>query len=1049
MISRFFIDRPIFAGVISILIVLAGLASMLSLPIAQYPDITPPQIQVTCSYPGADASTLSETVAAPIEQQVNGVQDMIYMYSTSSAQGSYTLNVFFAIGSNAESAQVNTQNRVNLALPQLPKEVQKTGVSITQQSPSILLIVAIQVPDGRYDEIYTSNYASLNILDDIKRLNGVSNAQIIGARDYAMRLWLKPDRMAQLGVTTTDVANAINEQNQQYAVGQLGQEPNAHPVELTLSVTAQGRLVDAKEFSDIIIRALPDGAYVRIKDIGRVELGAQNYTVDGTLDGKPTTLIAVYQQFGANALDVANEVKNTVERLSQRFPSGMVYSIPYDTTEFVKVSIYEVVRTVFEAAFLVVLVVFFFLQNPRATLIPLLAIPVSIIGTFAGLYLLGFSINTLTLFGMVLAIGTVVDDAIVVIENVERNMREKKLSPRDAARLAMDEVAGPAIAIVFVLCAVFIPVAFLGGIAGQLYKQFAITISVSVVISGIVALTLSPALAAALLKPSQTGESKYFGWFNRGFDKLTHQYMKGARWMIHRPKIGMTLFVLILVAVAGLYQLVPTSFVPTEDQGYVMALAMLPDGASLSRTNEVTKQVVAISEKNPAVEHVVAFSGYTLIDNLNQTNMGSYFVILKDWSERKSRSLWANSVLQSLAQQFYLIPQALILPFNPPSIQGLGTVGGIEFWLQNRGQGGADALASTTELFLEKANQRPELQNLSTSLNVYSQQLFVDLDRDKTRMLGVPIGSVFQTLQSLVGSLYINDFNKYGRVFQVMIQAEPSARSRPEDLGEAYVKNDKGEMIPLKALLTWKYSMGANVLNRFNIFQAAKINGQAAPGYSSGQAMSALEEVAKETLPIDFGYAWGGESYQEKQTEGSGNSVVIAGLVVVFLILAALYEKWSLAFAVISAIPFGILGALLAVYVLGMNNDVYFQIGLVTLIALSAKNAILIVEFAELKRKEGMSIVDAALEACQLRFRAILMTSLTFVFGVIPLVTSTGAGAASRHSVGTGVLGGMTFATLLAIFFVPLFYRILQELVEPKNNSVQTSSKGETCEQPS
>ncbi|PJD95268.1 MAG: hydrophobe/amphiphile efflux-1 family RND transporter [Parachlamydia sp.] len=1041
MISRFFIDRPIFASVISIIIVLAGLTALRALPVEQYPNITPPQIQVTATYAGADAQTVADAVAAPIEQQVNGVQDMIYMYSQNSSLGNMTLSVFFNIGSDINLAQINVQNRVSMALPQLPESVQHQGVSVQKQTPSILMIVAVDSPDGRYDDIYVSNYSTINILNELLRIPGISNAQIIGARDYSMRIWLRPDKMAQLQITAKDVVDAIKEQNSDYGIGQLGRPPNVNPVQILLPVSSQGRLATPEEFEKIILRAELNGSMVLLKDIGRAELGAQNYDVEGKLNRKTSAMIAIYQEYGANAIDVADRVKAVMEKLSKNFPKGLVYTIPYDTTIFVKASIKEVAMTILEAACLVVLVVLLFLQNLRATLVPVIAMLVSIVGTFAGMYVLGFSLNTLTLFGLVLAIGIVVDDAIVVIENVERNMREFGLSAKEAAGKAMDEVTGPVIAIVFVLCAVFIPVAFLGGIAGQLYKQFAITISISVVFSGLVALTLSPALAAILLKHSDK-PSKFTVVFDRIFNTITHYYSKGTGWLIGQTVLGLAIFAGILVALFFFFKYTPTGFVPNEDQGYLIVMNNLPDGASLGRTSAVSDQIIEIASKDPAVEQIVSLAGFSLMENLNRSNVGTNFVILKDWSVREKMDAPASKVLLNFRKQFSQIENALVIPFNPPAIQGLGTVGGFEFWIENRGDGGIESLQAITYELIEAAKKRPELTGLSTALQANNMQLYLDLDRFKARSLGVPIGDVYQTLQILLGSLYVNNFNKYGRVFQVTTQAEPKYREKIDDIGNMYVRSSNNKMVPLTALVTTRYSKGPTLVSRFNGFIGSKIIGNAAPGFTSGQAMDAMEEVAREILPLDMGFSWSGESYQEKSTGGTSASVLLAGLLMVFLILAALYEKWSLPFSIILAVPFGIFGAFAAIWIRGLANDVYFQVGLVTLIALSAKNAILIVEFAVMKRNEGMSVIEAALHAAKLRFRAILMTSLTFIFGVIPLVISTGAGAASRHSVGTGVMGGMISATLLAIFFVPLFFKLIMHFSERGSNKGPGDKEG-------
>jgi hydrophobe/amphiphile efflux-1 (HAE1) family protein len=941
-----------------------------------------------------------------------------------------TLNIFFNIGANADLALTNTQNRVDLAMAQLPELVQKQGVVVKKQTPTILMLVAVEATDDRYSELEVNNYASISIADELQRLPGVSNALVINARNYAMRVWLRSDQMAQLGITTSDVIRAIHEQNNTYPIGQLGQPPTDGPVQLTLPITALNRFTTPEEFDNIILRAISDGSTVRLRDVGHTTLGAQDYSVDGELNGKNVALVAIYQMYGANALDVAGEVKQTMERLSQRFPTGITYSIPYDTTNFIKVSIQEVKKTLYEAAVLVALVVFIFLQSLRATIIPVIAMVVSIVGTFAGMHLLGFSINTLTLFGLVLAIGIVVDDAIVVVENVERNIRERGLSSKEAAVQAMEEVSGPVIAIVCVLCAVFIPVAFLGGIAGGLYKQFAITLSISVIISGIVALTLSPVLAAYLLKKERK-PSRMADWFNGGLEKVTNGYTRGAAWLMdHTALVAMPIFVVTIAFMLVLLKVIPTSLVPQEDQGYVFVFANLPEEASLNRTEAVTHQIEPIARKNPAVQSVVAFSGFSLLDNLNRTPAGTYFVILKPWDQRNTAAERAGGVLRSLGRQYYAIPEAQIVPVNPPAIQGLGTVGGFEFWIVDQGGGSTDELAAMVQQFIAKAKTRPELTSLMSSIQPNCVQLFADLDRTKARSLDVPIGDVYQTLQAFLGSVYVNNFNKYGRVFQVMVQAEPAYRASLDDIGNIFVRSDDGVMVPINSLVNFNYSKGPNLISRFNTFPAAKINGAAAPGYSSGQAIKAMQEIAQEMLPLSMTSAWSGQAYQEIATGGTSVAVLGAALVLVFLILAALYERWSLPVAILLAVPFGVLGALLAILLRGLENDVYFQIGLVTLIALAAKNAILIVEFAILRCKEGMSVREAALEGARQRFRAIIMTSLTFIVGVLPLVISTGAGAASRHSVGTGVMGGMIVATFFGVFFVPCFYKLMDRKKE-------------------
>lgn len=1023
MISRFFLNRPVFAFVVSILIVLVGVVAAYNLPIEQYPNITPPQVQVSVNYPGASAQTISDSVAAPLEDQINGVEDMIYMYSQNSSTGTLSMSIFFAIGADGDTALNNVQDRVNLAMPQLPDAVQKQGVMVKKETPTILLLVTVE-SDERYDEIYTNNYATIHVADEILRLPGVSDAKVINSRNYAMRVWVRPDKMAQLHLGTSDVVDAINEQNADYPIGQIGQAPTNNPVAMTLPITSQGRLETPEEFDNIILRATSDGATVRIKDIGHTELGAQNYMVNGAVNGKTSCLIAVYQEYGANALTVAAEVKEKVAKLSERFPPGMSYAIPYDTTHFIKVSIAEVEVTLYEAAFLVALVIFVFLQSLRASIVPVIAMIVSIVGTFAGMYVLGYSINTLTLFALVLSIGIVVDDAIVVVENVERNIREKNLEPREAALVAMKEVSSPIVAIVCVLCAVFIPVAFLGGIAGGLYKQFAITISISVVISGIVALTLSPVLAAMLLK-KQTKIPKIAHLFNKGLERSTEVYAKGATWLLDRFWVAMTIFALLLMGVGVFFKIIPTSLVPQEDQGYVFTFASLPEEASLDRTQAVTDEVAKIVLEHPAVETFISMTGFSLLENLNRTPVGTYFVILKDWSERTSKDMSLRSVMMYLLGSFSKIPQAFVMPFNPPAIQGLGTVGGFEFWIVNEGEGSQEMLETLTHQFVEKARKRPELTSLTSAISTNCVQIEAKLDRTEAKALGVGIGDIYQALQSLLGSVYVNNFNKYGHVFQVMVQADPDYRSTLEELGNIYVKSSSGAMVPLKSLVIFEYAKGPNLISRFNGFPSSKINGAAAQGFSSGQALKAMEEVAKEILPLDMTFAWGGQAYQEIASGGTSSVALIGALILVFLILAALYERWSLPFAILLAVPFGTLGAFLAVWIVGLQNDVYFQIGLVTLIALAAKNAILIVEFAILRREEGMEVRQAAIEAARQRFRAILMTSLTFIFGVLPLVLSKGAGAASRHSVGLGVMGGMIFATFFGIFFVPFFYKIL------------------------
>jgi HAE1 family hydrophobic/amphiphilic exporter-1/multidrug efflux pump len=1022
MFSRFFIDRPIFAAVLSSFIVLAGLAAMRTLPIAQYPEIAPPVVTVQAIYPGASAEVLEQTVAAPLENQITGVEKMIYMNSTSGSNGIAQIQVTFDIGTDADKAALDVNNRVKQAEPRLPEEVRRQGVTVQKGSSAFLQVLAFYSPDGRYDNLYISNYVTLNILDELKRVPGTTNVQIFGAKDYAMRIWVRPDRLSQLKLTPTDIIRVLNEQNAQFAAGKIGQSPSGEPQELVYTITTKGRLSEPREFEEIIVRANPDGSKLRLKDVARVELGSRDYEFIGRINGQQATLVGVFLLPGANALEVANNVVKTVDQIGQRFPAGLTYSVPYDTTRFVKVSIREVVITLGEAMLLVVLVVFLFLQNWRATLIPIAAVPVSLIGTFAGLYLLGYSINTLTLFGMVLAIGIVVDDAIVVLENIERIMHEEHLLAREAAIKAMTEVSGPVIAIVLVLCSVFVPIAFLGGLAGELYRQFAVTIAIAVVISGIVALTLTPSLCVLILKRQHKAPGGFFKWFNDAFQRVTDRYEDGVGWMIRRAVIGVLVFAGMVVVAAGLWRITPGSLVPDEDQGFYIAAVILPDGATLERTDKVVAQVIEAIKSNPANQDAVAFTGFDFLGGYFRNNAATIFVTQKPWDERK---VVTTQLVGELFMKTAGIKEGLVLAFAPPPIFGLGTAGGFELYLQNRGEGGAQRLAQVMGQFLQRANSEGKFAFVQTLWRPGVPQLYVDVDRDKAKALGVPLQELYGALAGTLGSFYVNDFNKFGRTWQVLMSAEPGYRKTPENIGEIYVRSERGEMIPIRSLASVRYDSGPDSMTRFNNLPAVKLFGQGAPGTSSGQAIAEAERLAHEVLPADFSFDWGGASYQEKKSGGTSAIALGLAAIMVFLILAAQYERWSLPFSVLLALPFGTFGALAAVWLRGYTNDVYFQIGLVTLLGLAAKNAILIVQFAELKEREGLSPAAAALEAARLRFRPILMTSLAFIFGVMPLALSTGAGAGARRSVGTGVMGGMIAATFLAIFFVPMFFKLL------------------------
>ncbi|TMH66811.1 MAG: efflux RND transporter permease subunit, partial [Betaproteobacteria bacterium] len=915
-ISRYCIDRPIFAAVVSIVITIAGAVAMINLPVAQYPDITPVTVSVSAAYPGASADVVSNSVAAPMEQQINGADHMMYMESSSSSSGNTSITVYFDIGTSPELAQVDVQNRVNLALPTLPDSVRRQGVSVQKRSGSFMMVIAIYSPDNRYDDQYIANYANLYVLDALKRIPGAGQTSIMGAPDLAMRIWLKPDRMAQLGVTAADVQRAVANQNQQFAVGSIGQAPTGRAVEQSFTVTTTGRMTEPAEFDNIILRTASEGgAIVRLKDVGHAELGQRDYSVRGKLNGKPTTVLVVYQQPGANALAVTK----THTEMKKSFPAGIDYDIAMDTTQFTRASIDTVVHTFFEALALVVLVVFLFLQSIRATLIPIIAVPISIIGAAIGMTALGFSINMLTLFGMVLAIGIVVDDAIVVIESVEHNMSKYGLSPKEAAKRSMDEVGGALIAIVLVLCAVFVPVAFIPGITGQLYKQFAITIAISVVISGIVALTLSPALAALLLKPGQHEKKGFFKWFENGFARMTDGYTRAVQLMIKRSVIALVLFAGMIAISVQLLRTIPSSFLPAEDQGYILGAVIMPDAASLDRTADVSAHVTDFFTKNAASQAVVVVDGYSLLDGQVKSNASVFFVGLKPFSERYSspniKTQNAQAVITEAYKAFSTVREGIILPINPPSIPGLGTTGGLELYIQSKGDGGLDQTAAVIADYVAKASQRPELTGVTSTFNASSQQLLANVDREKAEILGIPVEDVYSAMETMFGSLYVSQFNKFSRLWQVLVQAAPSYRLTPEALERVYVRSKGGAMVPLKAVVTTKYVTGPSIVPRFNNFPAVKITANAAPGYSSGQAITALEEVGTEALPGDYAVAWTGQAFEEKKSGSASTLVFVFGLIMVFLILAGQYEKWSLPFGVLLAVPFALFGALLAILI--------------------------------------------------------------------------------------------------------------------------------------
>lgn len=1037
-ISRFFVDRPVFAGVLSLLIVIAGLIGMRSLPISEYPEVVPPSVVVRAQYPGANPKVIAETVATPLEESINGVEDMLYMSSQATADGVMTLTVTFALGTDPDKAQQLVQNRVSQAEPRLPAEVRTLGVTTVKSSPDLMMVIHLSSPDDRYDITYLRNYAVLNIKDRLARIDGVGQVQIFGSGDYSMRIWIDPQKAAERGLAASDVVAAIRQQNVQAAAGVIGASPSVAGIDLQLSVNAQGRLQSPEEFGRIIVKSGENGAITRLHDVARIELGAADYSLRSLLDNKAAVAIPVFQAPGSNAIEISDQVQATMDELQLAMPEGVRYDIVYDTTQFVRASIEKVVDTLLEAVALVVLVVILFLQTWRASIIPLLAVPVSIIGTFAVMYVFGFSINALSLFGLVLAIGIVVDDAIVVVENVERNI-ENGLSPREATYQAMREVSGPIIAIALVLVAVFVPLAFITGLSGQFYRQFALTIAISTVISAINSLTLSPALSALLLKDHHAPKDwltrfmdRAFGWFFRGFNRFfgasSNAYGKGVGRILSRKSLVMLVYLVLAGGTYQLFQAVPGGFVPAQDKQYLIGFAQLPDAATLDRTEDVIQRMSEITLAQPGVEHAIAFPGLSINGFTNGSNAGIVFVGLAPFEERTTPELSAGAIALQLNQKFGAIQDAFIAMFPPPPVQGLGTTGGFKLQIEDRAGLGYQALDEATKGFLAQAYQAPELAGLFSSFQINVPQLYADLDREKAEQLGVSVTDVFDTLQIYLGSLYVNDFNAFGRTYSVRVQADAKFRARAEDIGALKVRSQTGEMIPLSTLLKVEATTGPERTTRYNGFLAADINGGPAPGFSSGQAQAAVERIAAETLPKGISFEWTDLTYQQILAGSSGFLVFPLALLLVYLVLAAQYESLTLPLAIIMIVPMGVFAALTGVWLTGGDNNIFTQIGLIVLVGLSAKNAILIVEFARELEFAGRSPVQAAIEASRLRLRPILMTSAAFIMGVVPLVTSTGAGAEMRAAMGIAVFSGMIGVTFFGIFMTPVFYVLIRKL---------------------